>query len=189
MTIVSNNCAGAYIYHDLDMRFDTPTTLLQILPSEFPRFCKDFKHYMSLPLREYKKYSKEHAEEMFHLLGGNNPYFPVGLCGDVAILFQHYKTFEEAKEKWEVRKKRIDYNHIGYVFVLEREHKEAAIEFGNLKLPNSVLFTRDYDVDVPIEHHMYHVSEGSEYLGVNPQTGRRIFTGNFDIESFVRGIG
>lgn len=189
MTIVSNNCAGAYIYHDLGMRFDSPTINLQILPSEFPRFCRDFEFYMSLELDEYTRRTKQHADEIFSHLYGNNPYFPVGLLGDICILFQHYKTFQEAKGKWEERKKRIDYSHIGFVFVLERERKEAAKAFGNLNLPNSVLFTRAFDVDVPIEHHEYHIPEGAEYLGVNPETGRRYFEADFDIAEYARRIG
>lgn len=185
-TIISNNCSGAYLYHDFGMRFDSPTILLQILPSEFPKFCKNLKEYMSYDLKEYENHSKDHAKEMFYLLGGNNPYFPVGLLGDIAILFQHYKTFEEAKEKWNIRKQRMDYEHIGYVFVLERENKEAATEFGKLNLPNSLLFTRDFDVDVP--HYRYHIPEGWEYLGVNPSTGNRNYCADCDIAKFMRGL-
>ena len=188
-TIISNNCSGAALYHDLGMRFDSPTILLQILPSEYPKFCKNLKEYMAMEVEEYTDFSKEHAEEMFHLLGGNRPYFPVGMLGDIAILFQHYDTFQKAKSKWDERKQRIDYSHLGYIFVLEREYRDAAVEFGNLNLPHSVMFTRDFEVDVPIEHYKYHIPDGCEYLMRSPKTGNRYFLSECNFNEFMRDMG
>lgn len=187
-TIISNNCSGAALYHDIGSRFYSPTILLQILPSQYPKFCKNLKKYMTLEVTEYKDISLKHMSEMYHLLGGTKPYFPVGMLGDIAILFQHYNTFAEAKEAWDRRKDRIDYNHVGYIFVLERENKEAAKEFGDLNLPHSALFMRDFDVDVPIIHHQYHIPEGMEYLARSPETGQRFFEANFDRTAFFEGI-
>ena len=38
--------------------------------------------------------------------------YPVGHLDDVEIRFVHYKSFEEAKKKWEERSKRINWNKI-----------------------------------------------------------------------------
>lgn len=187
-TIISNNCSGTALYHDIGSRFYSPTILLQILPSQYPKFCKNIKEYMALEVTEYTDITLKHMSEMYHLLGGTKPYFPVGLLGDIAILFQHYKTFAEAKEAWDRRRDRIDFNHMGFIFVLEREYKEAAKEFGDLNLPHSALFMRDFDVDVPIIHHQYHIPEGMEYLARSPETGQRFFEANFDRTAFFEGI-
>lgn len=184
LTIISNNCSGVSIYQDLGHKYESPTIALQILPDEYPRFCKDLKKYMSYDLKEYKDFSADHEEKMYNLLR-RNPYFPVGIIGDVAVLFQHYKTFEEAKNKWDRRKARIDYNHICYFFTLEKKYLEAASEFGNLNLENSVLFTRDFEVDVPIEHYRYHLPVGMEFLSRSPYKGHRYFEGTFDREGFI----
>jgi len=183
-TIISNNCSGAALYHDIGSMFFSPTILLQILPSEYPKFCKNIREYMSLEVEEYTNISQKHADEAFWLLRGNAPYFPMGLLGDIAILFQHYDTFEAGKEKWDLRKQRMDFEHLGFIFVLERENREAAQEFGNLNLPNSALFMRDFDVDVPITHINYHVPDGMEYLNRSPETGQRYFEGHFDRGTF-----
>ena len=188
MTIISNNCSGAYLYHDLGLKFNSPTINLQILPQEYTKFCKNLKDYMSMEVQEYKDFSKVHQEQMFHLLGGNNPYFPVGILGDIAILFQHYKTFEEAKEKWDERKQRIDYDNLKYIFVLERPYIDAAREFGLSGLDNAVMFTREFKMDVPIENYMYHIPPGSEYLGVNPKTGNRFYMGKCSLSRLVGGL-
>lgn len=187
-TIISNNCSGAALYHDIGSMFYSPTILLQILPSQYPRFCKHLKKYMAMEVERYTDFTPQEEAEMYHLLGGNMPYFPVGRLGDIAILFQHYDSFEEAKSKWDSRKQRIDYDHLGYIFVLEREYKAAAQAFGNLNLPNSALFMRDFDVDVPIIHHRYHVPEEMEYLNRSPETGQRYFEANFDRKAFFEGM-
>ena len=188
VTIISNNCSGARLQQDLKMQYQSPTIILQILPEEYPKFCRNLRHYMESELVEYTDFSETHHEQMIKLLG-QEPYFPCGLVDDVAVLFQHYETFEEAKEKWERRKARIDYDHIGYLFVLDRPfYEKEAIEFGNLQLKNSVLFTRGYDVDAPIEHHRYDLPAGTEYLQRDPRTGHRYFEYGFDRYKFMEDI-
>ena len=187
LTIISNNCSGARLQQDLRMQYQSPTIILQILPEEYPKFCMHLKHYMDAELKEYKEFSEIHHLQMVKLLG-QEPYFPCGIIDDVAVLFQHYETFEEAKEKWERRKARMDYDHIGYMFVLEKPYIVEAMEFGNLPLKNSVLFTRGFDVDVPIEHHRYDLPEGTEYLQRDPRTGFRYFEYGFNRKKFLEGI-
>ena len=59
-----------------------------------------------------------------------NPYFCSPARRDVLVCFQHYDTFEEAKKKWDERKKRVDYDHIGYIFhVRGPEYQFEAEEF------------------------------------------------------------
>lgn len=189
ITIISNNCSGARIQQDLKMQYQSPTINLQILPQDYPKFCKNLKYYLSCDMVEYKEISETHWKQMVEILG-HEPDFPCGLLDDVALMFQHYKSFEEAKEKWDRRVKRVDYDHIGYLFVLDRNrYEEEAREFGNLRLPNSVLFTNGYDVDVPIEHHRYDLTGKQEFLSRNPVTKLRMFENNFDRKGFIRKIG
>lgn len=186
-TIISNNCSGAYMMRALNIKYNSPTIFLQVLPDEYPKFCNNLKEYMQKDLIEYKDYSDKHIESMKKLLG-EVPGFPCGLLGDVAILFQHEKSFDEAKRKWDRRKERIDWNHIGYMFCLEfSDFKEAAKEYGELRLPHSVLFTRSFDVDVPIEHYRYDVPVDSEYLAIR-SNGKFVFESYFDRETWYEEI-
>ena len=185
ISIIANNCTGGYIYMDSHLQYGSPTMWTQILPQEFPKFCKNLKHYMECELKEYKDVSETHMEQINKLLH-QPPYFPLGIVDDVVILFQHYTSFEQAKEKWDKRKKRIDYDHIGYVFCLLEPYIDEAIEFESLDLKNSFLFTRSFDI--PGKHIRFEVPEGCEYLGANPHTGQRCFYGNTTINEVLSAI-
>lgn len=188
-TIISNNCSGGYLYMDMGIQYTSPTMWTQILYEEYPKFCKNLKHYMECEVKEYKDFSEVHRKQIINNIG-MMPDFPCGLIDDVVILFRHYSTFEQAKEKWNKRKQRIDYEHLIYMFVVETDkYNNESIEFGNLNLKNSVLFTRDFEVAVPIEHHTYSVPSNSEYLAVNRITGRRNFEGNLNMIEYIKGIG
>lgn len=185
-TIISNNCAGGYLYMDLGLQYSSPTMWLQILPGQFPKFCKNLKHYMSCELVECKEgLSNDYMSQIVDLIG-QQPTFPIGLLDDIVVLFQHYKTFEDARDKWNRRKERIDYNHIVYLFVLDKPYYDAAIEFGKSGLKNSILCIRDYSI--PVEHIRYVVPENMDYLTTNPYTRRRCFEGHADLKEFIRGI-
>ena len=188
MTLISNNCSGGYLYMDMGIQYTSPTMWTQILYDEYPKFCKNLKHYMECEVTEYKDFSEVHRKQIINNIG-MMPDFPCGLIDDVVILFRHYSTFEQAKEKWNKRKQRIDYEHLIYMFVVETDkYINESIEFGNLNLKNSVLFTRDFEVAVPIEHHTYSVPSNSEYLAVNRITGRRNFEGNLNMIEYIKGI-
>lgn len=170
---------------DLGMQYCSPTMWIQILPEEYPKFCKNLKHYMNCELKECTHISHNHLCQIIDLIG-QEPYFPLGFLDDVIILFQHYKSFEQARDKWNRRKARIDYNHLVYLFVMDKVYEDAAIQFKNLNLKNSILCVRN--VNLPVEHLRYLVPDGIDYLSVNPYTKRRCFEGFADLKEYIRGI-
>lgn len=94
-TIITPNCMGGLIYHDLGMRFLSPTINLQIFP--YDRFLLNMKYYFE--------------QELVFL--DSNMGFPVAtLGGDITIWFTHYKTNEEAQSKWYERIKRINWENL-----------------------------------------------------------------------------
>lgn len=103
-TILSNTCIGGVISHDLGLRFLSPTVNLYIRPEEFVRFLENLEYYLSLELVE-----TEHPAK-----------YPVAKLGDITLYLKHYNTFAEAKEKWEERKKRINYHNL-YVMMTDRD--------------------------------------------------------------------
>ncbi|UTW68402.1 DUF1919 domain-containing protein [Anaerobacillus sp. HL2] len=66
---------------------------------------------------------------------------PIGRLIDVEIHFMHYSTFEEAKNKWIVRSKRIQHNNI-FLMMTDRDGctYEDMVKFDNLPF-KKVLFT------------------------------------------------
>lgn len=148
MTLVSNNCAGGAILHSLGMEFRTPTILLQILPEQYPKFCEHFAEYMQKDLAEVKTSDLDHQQETWlNKMFGGVPDMPFGLLGDVLVCFQHYATFEEAKEKWNERRARIDFSDVSFLMHARgEEYREAAEAFLNLRIEKKLLLTQGFDV-------------------------------------------
>lgn len=161
LSIIANNCCGVRLLEDLNVRWDSPTIAVQIMPEEYTKFCQNIKWYMEQDIKEYKDFSEEHVKYFAKMYGGGID-FVVGLCGDVAIVFQHYDTWAKAKEKWDKRKARIDYDNLNFLFCLDYEkYKNEAQKFANAQIPNSFIFTRDFDIEG--KHYRYHVPEVNPY--------------------------
>lgn len=126
-TILANNCNGTFIYKDLGLKFNSPTINLFMSISDFVKFVGNLEHYLSLEVEEFYDETKN---------------YPVGKLGDIQINFMHYDTFEQAKNKWIDRCKRIDKSNI---YIIMNEGKGSKYEdlenFENLKYKNKVLFT------------------------------------------------
>ena len=100
-TIISSNCAGGVLYHDVDARFDSPTINMLIDKKEFCRFAANLPYYLDQELRFYKK---EDCNSPCAYLGEGDQ--------TITIEFTHYKTEEEARKKWEERKTRIHWDNL-----------------------------------------------------------------------------
>lgn len=73
--------------------------------------------------------------------------YPVGVVNDCRIEFMHYHTFDEAKQKWILRSKRIEWNNLLLILV-ERDGctYENLKEFDELPYKNKVAIVhRPYD--------------------------------------------
>lgn len=126
-TILSNNCNGTFMYHDLQLKFYSPTINLFLSIRDFIRFISNLDYYMGLKLRE--EISQEYA-------------YPLGRLGDLTIHFMHYNSFEEAAEKWYERVKRINRDNL-YIVMNEGMGciYEDLLEFDALPFPHKVVFT------------------------------------------------
>ena len=88
--LLSSACMGGALLHDLGLPFETPTINLTVL--EFDRFCSDVEGYLSRTPTETDR--------------GDYP-FPVAKLGDVTILCNHYKDFDEFLAAWQRRTERF----------------------------------------------------------------------------------
>ena len=126
-SVISSNCNGAFILHDLGQRFNSPTVNLFIYPKDFIKLLKNLKYYMELELK-------------FITEEGIN--YPIGDLEGIRIYFMHYKTEEEAKEKWDSRKQRINYDNL-FIIMTDRDGctYDDLKEFDNLQYDNKIVFT------------------------------------------------
>lgn len=110
-TIISNNCWGGLIYNKLGLEYQSPTIGCGIMDEHYFKLCENLNHYFAQKLEfidphqsiyydiRRKRYKKEID-------------YPVARLDDIEIWFTHYKSKNEAKEKWERRLKRMNPNKI-----------------------------------------------------------------------------
>lgn len=124
ITIISQNCIGGVFYHDMGMQFLSPTINLFIKEPDFVRFALNLCHYMEQEL--VMRWEEE---------------WPVGTLDDVEVHFMHYSTCKEAKECWERRKQRINWDKI-LILATDRNgfHDEVYDLWKQITYPK-VLFT------------------------------------------------
>ena len=135
-TIISNNCWGGTVYQSYGLKYNTPTVGLFFLAEDYIKFVYNIKEYLKEELvfinqNESKKY-KLTKKEMD---------FPIAKLKDIEIYFMHYKTKKEAKEKWERRCKRINWNKILFKFSNQNFYTQQHIKkFLELPEKNKICF-------------------------------------------------
>lgn len=139
-SIISNNCWGGRIYQKFDLPYTSPTVGVYFYPDEYIKFLNNLEHYLSIePIiipRGKSKYAKQLSELRVYR------YFPIGLIDDIEIVFLHYRSDEEAIEKWEKRKKRINLSNLIVKFNDQNECTEKhLIAFEKLPYKNKICFT------------------------------------------------
>ncbi len=183
-SIISNQCFGGIICWEYKMQFKSPTVNLRIYNEEFPKFCGNLRHYIDAEVQEYTELSDYH-KEILKRFYGFIPDFPMGLCDDILIGFHHYDTFEEAKAAWDRRKARIEWDHIGYLFHLEREeYKDCGKELLDLHLPHTLVLTEEFDLEGAYRFDVPRVPN-MDCFGV--WNGKSVIEQNFSKRDFLDG--
>lgn len=145
-TLLTPNCMGGLIYHRLGERFNSPTIDISMQTHDFMVLISDLDFYMS------KDISKVENSGL--------PY-PVGIIfGDklhesIKVNFVHYENFEEARAKWNERKKRIIKDNLYVIIcdlndIYEDDYRKSGYIcdedlkiFENFKCRNKIMLTRD----------------------------------------------
>jgi uncharacterized protein (DUF1919 family) len=137
-SIFSNNCWGGFVYNSVGLQYKSPTVGLFIMPSDYVKFLSNLKYYIKQELF----FIQPSNSKYFNYLAKNKlTNFPIGKLNDVEIFFQHYKNELEAKNKWNRRCKRINFDKILVKF--NDQNNASLIEinsFLNLAYKNKVLF-------------------------------------------------
>ena len=122
-----------------------------------------------------------------------NASCPIGMLGDVRIEFVHYDAFEEAVQKWEERKKRINWDNL---FIVGSEKCGCDLKtverFDELLYKNKVIFTH---VEYPKIKSAYYIKgfENEDEMGVltnyKDSPLKRRYLDDFDYVSFLNRDG
>lgn len=145
LTIISNTCLGGRIYHDYHKKFLSPTIDFYMEPSDFVKFCLNLKYYLSceiVPLPD-KKY--DHLQNCLYCQ-----------IGDLLARFGHTNdSFEKIIEKWNERKKRVNFDNIVvictdrnvYMQPFSIATKKTVEEFGKIPYKKIIFSVKKYDYD------------------------------------------
>ncbi len=126
-SLITANCIGGVISHDLGLRFLSPTVNLFFMPEDYLKFCESLREYTALPLVEIEP--------------PNGEKYPCGSLGDITVYGMHYKTFEEFEHKWRERCERINFDNL-YFAMSRRDNctEDLVKRFDNLPHKNKVIF-------------------------------------------------
>ena len=125
VTILTDTCIAGVIYHELGLQFLSPTINLFFEDTDFYKFIRNLKEYLSMELRFVKGVAN----------------YPTAYLGDILIHFNHYHTEEEAAAKWYERCKRINWDNI-YVICSDRPINGNVVTYEDIKCLDSLPYVK-----------------------------------------------
>lgn len=130
VSIISSNCIGAVISHDYGLQFKSPTVNLSFGALDYIKFVERINYYLSCKLT----FCKNHESG-----------YPICALDDIKINFVHYHSFEECFEKWNERKKRINFENIILIFTDQNGCTDELVERFSKLCYKKVMFSgREY---------------------------------------------
>ena len=162
------------MYRDLGLPYLSPTVNLAIEINGFIKMVGNLEWYME--------------QEIVRIEGESK--YPVGELGGIRINFVHYKSFEEAIQKWEERKRRIKWDNLYVVGTARGDFctYDTIRNFDKLPHKNKVIFTH---VEYPKIKSAYYIKGFEEKGEMGTTTNfkdrfwRRRYLDDFDYVSFL----
>lgn len=180
-SILCSNCIGGTIYHRFGKQFKSPTVNLCFTQGDFIRFCLHLEHYLAAPL----VFVESDAPYPVAKLPGDGKDIP-----EIQILFNHYKTPEQAREKWNERKQRILWDRLYIIlYNLDDVTVEELRSLESVPCRNRVVLTCTPLPEISWSHYIKPVMSQQypfAYLGKD-LLGRRYYEKKFDVAGFLNG--
>ena len=147
ISFISQNCIGGVLYHDLGLQFLSPTINAFIPEPGFVKLVLNLRHYMEQEL--IVRWGEE---------------YPIGTLDDVEIHFMHYDTCKEAKEAWDKRKARINWDKIFIIATDRNGFDDAVFESWKRITYPKVLFTAQKQYASDADSVFYAEYEGNSFV-------------------------
>ena len=176
-SIISNNCWAGDVYRYFGISYQTPTVGMYFYADEYIKFLSNLPYYLSCPL-EKMSFQESKYQEILLKKGQENKL--LARLDDVEIVLLHFPDWAEAKEKWDRRVQRINFDNIIVKFSRQNlcsdEHFAA---FCNLPFEKKIFFDNKPS-DNPIAVYIPGY-EKEEYLKDDISSYRK----HMDILSFI----
>lgn len=174
--IISSNCIGGIIYHDLQLPFLSPTINLFFYPQDYLKFIGKLKYYLSINLLPSKSV--------------NGTEYPVGLLDDIEVHFLHYKDFKDAAIQWQKRVNRVDFDNLFFIMTDQNGCTYEQIKyFDTLQYKNKVIFTHKSYPEFNSAFYIKDFENNNEVgnlINIKKYSLKRYFE-DFDYVSFFNG--
>lgn len=140
-SILTPSCIGGLISHNLGLPFRSPTVNLWMDNHDFVKFACDLRHYLSLELTFLAP-----GEKTEQFQEGD---YPVGKLGDLTVYFNHYRSDEEAKDAWNRRRERVDFQNLFLICDDNRLSDEEIAALEKVPCKRMILFTARHRPELP----------------------------------------
>lgn len=107
-SLISNDCTGGVICHDLGEQFRSPTVNLWIPNPQFLTFAQNLQYYLSCEMRETPDATKTYP--VGTIIPKDKDHIPI------EVNFEHYPSFAAGYAKWKERSLRVNYDRLYYVW-------------------------------------------------------------------------
>lgn len=149
-SLISSDCNGPFILHDLGMKFNSPTVNLYFMLDDYIKFLQNLDHYLSQKLIFSDELEAEKG-------------FPVAFLDDIKIFFMHYNSREEAESKWMERAARVNKENLFVMMTFKDSTREDILkEFEALPYSHKVVFTKNKYKEYPSTCRLKHCIKNGE---------------------------
>lgn len=145
-TIISNNCWGGMIYESYNLPKESPTVGMFFMADDYIEFLRDLRGYVDgmltfIPPQEsrWKDAPQVSRDERYGT-------YPIGVLSNgqnsIEIFFLHYHSEQDAREKWDRRVKRINWDKLLIKFNDQNGCTSQNVrDFISLPFKNKLFFT------------------------------------------------
>ncbi len=128
ISIFAINCWGGLTYNQLGLEFMSPFINMSESVGDYIKIMKNPKFYLESTLQFKCNGIEPHLKTMY----------PICQLEDVDLHFNHYASYEQAKELWDKRKQRINWDNL-FLMMYTKDYEEAT-KFIELPYDNKICF-------------------------------------------------
>lgn len=145
-TIISNNCWGGTVYEAYHLQKQSPTVGMFFMAEDYIAFLSDLKKYIYSDLTFIRPEESRWRDVPLVAEDKRFRSYPIGVLSNgektIELFFLHYRTEQEAREKWERRVKRINWDKMLIKFNDQNGCTEKNLaDFCRLPFKNKIFFT------------------------------------------------
>lgn len=138
-SIISNNCWGGVMTRNYGLQYNFPTCGVFFFAKEYLKFLADLEKHINAEVMQLNVLDSAYKDILLPKYGTG---IVLGKILDAEIVFLHYASFQEAKDKWDRRKARINYDNMLVKFNDQNlfEEKDYYV-FAELPFEHKIFFT------------------------------------------------